>query len=55
MNSLKTPFRLHNLELLNLVVMAPMTRSKSKHHIPGPDVAEYYQRRAAGDVGLIIT
>lgn len=55
MNSLKTPFRLHNLELLNRVVMAPMTRSKSKHHIPGPDVAEYYQRRAAGDVGLIIT
>ncbi len=35
--------------------MAPMTRSKSKNHIPGEDVAAYYRRRAEGGVGLIIT
>jgi len=35
--------------------MAPMSRNKSKGHIPGEDVAAYYARRAEGDVGLIIT
>ena len=35
--------------------MAPMTRERSPNGIPGPDVAEYYKRRAAADVGLIIT
>jgi len=36
-------------------VMAPMTRYFSPEGIPGPDVAEYYARRAAGGTGLIIT
>ena len=35
--------------------MAPMTRSGSPDHVPGPDVAAYYRRRAEGGVGLIIT
>jgi len=35
--------------------MAPMTRERSPDGIPGDDVAEYYARRAAADVGLIIT
>lgn len=35
--------------------MAPMTRNCSKRHIPGKDVADYYARRAEGEVGLIIT
>src|SRR5437868_6627113 len=35
--------------------MAPMTRNKSKGHVPGPDVIQYYRRRAEGEVGLIIT
>lgn len=35
--------------------MAPMTRQASPHGVPGADVAEYYRRRAAGGVGLIIT
>ncbi|MEM6901177.1 MAG: 12-oxophytodienoate reductase, partial [Pseudomonadota bacterium] len=35
--------------------MAPMTRSFSPGGVPGDDVADYYQRRAAADVGLIIT
>ncbi|MCB1702038.1 MAG: NADH:flavin oxidoreductase [Pseudomonadales bacterium] len=49
------PFTLGNLQLPNRVVMAPMTRNKSPHNIPGSDVVEYYRRRAAGGVGLIIT
>lgn len=32
-----------------------MTRNMSPHHIPGPNVAEYYKKRAQGQVGLIIT
>ena len=35
--------------------MAPMTRQFSPGGVPGEDVAEYYARRAAGGVGLIIT
>lgn len=54
-NSILKPFSLKSLMTSNRIVMAPMTRSKSKRHIPGPDVADYYSRRAAGGVGLIIT
>jgi 2,4-dienoyl-CoA reductase-like NADH-dependent reductase (Old Yellow Enzyme family) len=43
------------LELRNRVVMAPMTRRFSPGGTPGADVASYYQRRAEGGVGLIIT
>jgi 2,4-dienoyl-CoA reductase-like NADH-dependent reductase (Old Yellow Enzyme family) len=35
--------------------MAPMTRGKSPGGVPGSDVAAYYQRRALGGVGLIIS
>lgn len=49
------PFELGNLYLANRVVMAPMTRNLSPNNVPGPDVAQYYARRAAGGVGLIIT
>lgn len=49
------PFRLGNLELSSRVVMAPMTRSFSPGHIPNSKVIEYYRRRAAAGVGLIIT
>ena len=49
------PFDLKSLHLPNRIVMAPMTRSMSKHNIPGKDVAAYYQRRAEGGVGLIIS
>ena len=35
--------------------MAPMTRSKSPGGIPGADVAGYYERRAEGEVGLILS
>lgn len=48
-------FTLNNLLLKNCFVMAPMTRSMSPNNIPGPNVAEYYRKRAEGCVGLIIT
>ncbi|MBD9414682.1 NADH:flavin oxidoreductase [Pseudomonas sp. PDM16] len=49
------PFRLGNLELPTRVVMAPMTRSFSPGGVPGAQVVEYYRRRAAAGVGLIVT
>jgi len=49
------PFELGSLKLQNRIVMAPMTRSKSPDGTPTEDVAAYYKRRAANDVGLIIT
>ena len=49
------PFRLKSLALKNRIVMAPMTRSFSPGGIPTPQVAEYYARRATGEVGLIVS
>jgi 2,4-dienoyl-CoA reductase-like NADH-dependent reductase (Old Yellow Enzyme family) len=49
------PFQLKSLTLKNRFVMAPMTRSFSPGGIPTPEVAAYYQRRAQGDVGLILS
>ncbi len=49
------PFRLGSLELPTRVVMAPMTRSFSPGGVPNSKVVEYYRRRAAAGVGLIIT
>ncbi|NNE58171.1 MAG: NADH:flavin oxidoreductase [Hellea sp.] len=54
-SSLFRPFSCKGLTLANRIVMAPMTREKSPGGIPGRDVAEYYARRAAADIGLIIT
>lgn len=55
MASLGEPFTVGDLMLPNRIVMAPMTRMQSPGGVPGPDVAEYYARRAANQVGLIIT
>ena len=49
------PTRLGALELRNVFVMAPMTRSRSPRSTPTAEVAEYYRRRAAGGVGLLVT
>lgn len=49
------PFRLKSLELKNRIVMAPMTRSFAENGQIGQIQADYYRRRAEGDVGLIIT
>jgi 2,4-dienoyl-CoA reductase-like NADH-dependent reductase (Old Yellow Enzyme family) len=51
--SLFKPFSLGKLQLPTRIVMAPMTRSFSPEGIPGEDVAAYYGRRAAQDLGLI--
>ncbi|MET0988175.1 MAG: NADH:flavin oxidoreductase [Steroidobacteraceae bacterium] len=53
--SLFRPFQLGSMTLRNRLVMAPMTRCFSPGGIPGPNVAAYYGRRAAGGVGLIVT
>ena len=54
-SALFKPFTCRGMTLANRIVMAPMTRSFSPGGIPGEDVADYYARRAAADVGLIIT
>lgn len=53
--ALSRPFSVRGLTSRNRIAMAPMTREFSPGGIPGQDVAEYYARRAAGGVGLIIT
>ncbi|WP_413043168.1 NADH:flavin oxidoreductase [Pseudomonas sp. YJ42] len=55
LNALFQPFQLGDLQLPTRVVMAPMTRSFSPNGVPTTDVVEYYRRRAASGVGLIIT
>lgn len=49
------PLTVRSLTVPNRFAMAPMTRQASPDGVPGGDVAEYYRRRAAGGVGLIIT
>jgi 2,4-dienoyl-CoA reductase-like NADH-dependent reductase (Old Yellow Enzyme family) len=54
-DALFRPFSFKGLDLPNRIVMAPMTRSKSPGGAPTGDVAAYYARRAAGEIGLIIS
>jgi len=49
------PFQCRGLSMPNRIVMAPMTRSFSPGGLPTNEVAAYYERRAAADVGLILT
>lgn len=49
------PFRLKKLELKNRIVMAPMTRGFAEGGLVGKSQADYYRRRAEGQVGLILT
>ena len=53
--ALFAPFSFKSLKLANRVVMAPMTRSFSPGGVATRDVADYYARRAAADVGFIIS
>ncbi len=53
--TLFTPFSCRGLTMPNRICMAPMTRSFSPGGVPGANVAAYYERRAANNVGLIIT
>jgi 2,4-dienoyl-CoA reductase-like NADH-dependent reductase (Old Yellow Enzyme family) len=54
-DALFQPFAFKGLRLPNRVVMAPMTRSKSPGGVATREVAEYYARRAAAEVGLIVS
>jgi 2,4-dienoyl-CoA reductase-like NADH-dependent reductase (Old Yellow Enzyme family) len=54
-DALFEPFAFKSLKLPNRIVLAPMTRSRSPGGIATPDVAAYYARRAAAQVGFIIT
>ncbi|MGA0599902.1 NADH:flavin oxidoreductase [Caulobacter sp. KR2-114] len=54
-DALFKPFTFKGLNLPNRVVMAPMTRSFSPGGVATDDVAAYYARRAAAEVGLIIS
>ncbi|WP_328663529.1 NADH:flavin oxidoreductase [Streptomyces sp. NBC_00328] len=54
-DSIFTPVTLGGVRIKNRFAMAPMTRNFSPDGIPGPDVAEYYARRARHGVGLVIT
>ncbi|HHX34059.1 MAG TPA: NADH:flavin oxidoreductase [Gammaproteobacteria bacterium] len=49
------PIQLGSLSLSTRIVMAPMTRSFSPGGVPNAQVVEYYRKRAAAGVGLIIT
>lgn len=49
------PFRLGELELGSRIVMAPMTRNACPGGVPGADVVDYYARRVAAGVGLVIS
>ncbi len=53
--SLLRPFESDKLTLRNRVVMAPMTRASSPGNVPHAGNIEYYRRRAAEGVGLIVT
>jgi 2,4-dienoyl-CoA reductase-like NADH-dependent reductase (Old Yellow Enzyme family) len=55
LSALFEPITLRGLTIPNRIAMAPMTRSFSPGGVPGQNVADYYARRAAADVGLIIT
>lgn len=54
-NGLFEPVTIGGLTIPNRIAMAPMTREFSPGGVPGADVVDYYRRRAAGGVGLIIT
>jgi 2,4-dienoyl-CoA reductase-like NADH-dependent reductase (Old Yellow Enzyme family) len=53
--ALFAPLTIRGLTLRNRFAMAPMTRSFCPGNIPGPDVVAYYERRAQGGAGLIVT
>lgn len=54
-DNLFRPFSLKSLNIKNRIVMAPMTRSFSPNGVPTDTVAAYYQKRAEGEVGLILS
>lgn len=54
-DALFAPFNYKNLNLKNRLVMAPMTRAQSDNGVPTKAIEDYYARRAAANVGLILS
>ncbi len=54
-DALYEPYSLKSLSTDNRIVMAPMTRNQSPENVPTDANVEYYRKRAAGGVGLIVT
>ena len=54
-DALFQPFEYKSLKLKNRLAMSPMTRYFSPDGTVTPDVADYYERRALGGTGLIIS
>lgn len=54
-NLLFEKVRLKDLHLDNRIVMAPMTRAKAPKNIPNDATHDYYELRAKGGVGLIVS
>jgi 2,4-dienoyl-CoA reductase-like NADH-dependent reductase (Old Yellow Enzyme family) len=55
LDALFQPLAIKSLRLANRIVMAPMTRYHSPGGVPTAEVASYYERRAAGGAGLLIS
>lgn len=55
LDTLFTPYTYKNLTLNNRLVMAPMTRAQSDNGVPTKEIEDYYARRAASEVGLILS
>ena len=55
LDALFNPFQYKGLTLKNRFVMAPMTRAFATDGVPNEQIADYYSRRAAAGVGLILT
>jgi len=55
MKTLFDSIEVAGMPLKNRLVMAPMTRGRAEGGVPTETMAEYYRRRAAGGIGLIIT
>ncbi len=49
------PFRYKTLHTRNRFVMAPMTRAQATDGVPTQAITDYYLRRAAAEVGLILS
>jgi len=54
-SALFRPFSVRSLSVKNRIVMAPMTRNFAADGVPGDAHAAYYSRRAAGQVGLVLS
>lgn len=51
-----TPLTVRSLTLRNRIVMAPMTRRMAADDgVPTEEIVAYYRRRAAGEVGLVVS